>query len=112
MTKKLEEFISVEKVDLKWIFDHFRNYGIAGFLMYAAKHVAISPNISPIPYFNWFATIAFFIISIALFTLNFLHSIEALKVFNKNLPSKWIFIIFFLFWFLLMQQLLGIRLSA
>jgi len=112
MESKLGKFLAVDKVDLKWVFDHFRNYGIAGAILYAAKHAAVSPEVSPIPYLPAFTAVAFFLLSIALFALNFMQGMNALQAFNGKFLGKWFFLLGFVVWFLLMQQLLGVRLTA
>lgn len=109
---RIEKFLEAEKVDLKWLFDHFRNYGIAGALMYAAQHVLNKPSVSVIPHFNKFAATSFFFISIGLFIFNFVNGINAYKKHFGELPRFWVYLAGFVIWFMLMQELLGIRLSG
>lgn len=108
---KLESILSVEKVDLKWIFDHFRNYGIAGALMFAAHHTAqTAVPVSPIPYFNWFAATVYFVLSIALYSINFLQGIYAARNLLGSIP-KWAAVTLFVTWAMVMQELLGVRIG-
>lgn len=76
---RLMRFLDVERVDVKWLFDHFRNYGIAGALMLASQHVANKPSASVIPHFNDFAALAFALMSAALFIVNFIQGALRLK---------------------------------
>jgi hypothetical protein len=104
----LEAFLQVREVDMKWLFDHLRNYGIAGTLLYASRHVASRPSAFFIPHFNDFASAAFALISIVLFLLNFAHGgVAYKKCFGR--PRLWIYAVLSVVWFLLMAELMEVR---
>jgi hypothetical protein len=108
---KLMQFLAVDQVDLKWLFDHFRNYGIAGALMFASQHVLDKPSASVIPHFNQFASVTFFMLSALLFLLNFIHGGIAYK---KQFGSQrlWTYALLAITWFMLMEELMQTRVDG
>ena len=108
---RLMRFLEVGHVDVKWLFDHFRNYGIAGALMFASHHVAEKPSSSVIPHFNDFAAIAFALMSAALFIINFIQGGLAFKK-QFGRQSLWTYAILAIVWFMLMQALMETRTGA
>jgi hypothetical protein len=86
-----------KKVDLKFIFDHVRNYGIAATVMllgiYLAKHPETS--ITLIPSFDIFWAILLICIG---FLLNILNLVQAILILAK---LKLNIVIYFVFSFLL-----------
>lgn len=108
---KLLRFLEVGEVDLKWLFDHFRNYGIAGALMFASNHVAGKPSGSLIPHFNEFAAVAFAVMSAMLFILNFIHGgLAYKKQFGRQ--SMWTYAVLAIVWFMLMEALMETRVAV
>lgn len=108
---KLLQFLEVGEVDLKWLFDHFRNYGIAGALMFASNHVAGKPSGSLLPHFNEFASVAFAVMSAILFILNFIHGGLAFKK-QFGRQSMWTYAVLAIVWFMLMEALMETRIAV
>ncbi|MBK4735906.1 hypothetical protein [Noviherbaspirillum pedocola] len=107
----LYDFLQVREVDMKFLFDHIRNYGIAGTLMYASHHVNTRPSMSFIPHFGEFAAAAFAVISIFLFIINFLHGGVAYRM-RFGRPRLWIYAVLSVVWFLLMAELMELRVDT
>lgn len=112
----LEDAIKVERVDVKWIFDHFRNYGIAGGFAFAAKTMLHTSSPFPISCgiaIKIASAAIFGILSLVLFAINIFQGAEGLRVAcgGKYPFRKWPFVIAIIVWFLAMFQILGARLT-
>ncbi len=108
--ENLEALIAVDKLDSKWIFDHFKNYGVAAVFMLAAFSVPPNAPYMLIPYTGVVAAAVFFFVSICLFTLNFVQGMYAFQAIRGSpVPSGIIFVIVGQIWFISMQLLLFIK---
>ncbi len=112
----LEELLVVPNVDLKFIFDHFRNYAIAGAILFAAVRLAGgAPTVFMTPYFGKSVGVLFFLLSIALFTLNFIQGANAFFSVAGKPQNRWkaaSFVGAFTLWFFIAQELWSVQANA
>jgi hypothetical protein len=90
-TKTLKErFIEVsdQDINLKFLFDHLRNYIICGAVIFAAAQLMFGEKtISGIPYFGIVSGFILFIISYVFFWLNIFQGMHAASVCLKLKPT-------------------------
>jgi hypothetical protein len=99
-----------DQVDLKYIFDYFRNYLICGALFYAGN-VLITRGavVSKIPYFGFVAGWFFQVLAFVLFSLNFTHGQFAIRALAEKPIYRWLFIVINVFFFFALQELVAIK---
>lgn len=85
--------VDPQKIDLKFIFDHIRNYGIAATVMIAGAFLARHPEASTglIPSFDPFWSI--FLIFIG-FLLNILNLVQAIWILTKLKLHILVYVVF------------------
>lgn len=102
--------ICYDQVDLKYIFDHFRNYLICGALFYAGT-VLLNRGamIGKIPYFGFVAGWLFQVLAFVLFSLNFTHGQFAVRAITDKPFNHWVFAAFSVFLFFALVELVVVR---
>jgi hypothetical protein len=104
--------VDPKSVDLKFIFDHFRNYLICGALVFGSKALEKSEGFVSFPYFNTAASWLLLITGFLLFSLNFAHGLFALKAVTKSRINDWIYVLCSVLLFMTLTQVLGVRIGA
>ena len=99
-----------EDVDLKFVFDHFRNYLICCALAFGSKELAISDRVIMVPYMSGVASYVLGFLAFFLFSLNWTHGLFAVKAISKAPRiNETIYMVFTILLNLIFLQLLGIR---
>lgn len=112
MEKLAEQILRVrrEQVDLKFLFDHLRNYGICAAMFYAGNHIATSgAQISHSPYIASASAIIFQALAFMLFSLNFTHGLFAIRTLSEKPINQWLFSIFTVLSFYMLVELIGVK---
>lgn len=109
-----EQIFRVDRksVDLKFIFDHFRNYLICGALVLAGKVLETSESFVSFAHFNTAASWLLLFCGFLLFTLNFTHGLFAVKAVSKHKISDWLYVTFTVLLFMTLTQILGVRIGG
>lgn len=112
MEKLAEQFLLVkrEQIDIKFLFDHMRNYGICAAIFYAGNHIGTSgAQISHSIYIASAAAILFQALAFILFSLNFTHGLFVIRVLSDKPINQWIFTAFTVLSFYILLELIGVR---
>jgi hypothetical protein len=104
--------VDPKSVDLKFIFDHFRNYLICGALVFGSNALEKSESFMSFPHFNTAASWLLLIVGFVLFSLNFTHGLFALKAVSKHRINDWIYAVVTVLLFMTLTQILGVRIGA
>jgi len=92
--------VSDREINLKFLFDHMRNYLICGALMFAGVKVMFKQStFLELPYMSVIAGGMLFVIGYGLFWMNIFQGMFAVSVYGKLKPqnSPWLFIAFVVF---------------
>jgi hypothetical protein len=99
-----------EQIDIKFIFDHLRNYGICAAIFYAGNHIATNgAQISHSPLIASAAAIIFQFLAFVLFNLNFTHGLFAIRALSDKPINQWLFSIFTVLSFYMLSELIGVK---
>ena len=112
MEKLAEQMLHVrrEQVDIKFLFDHLRNYGICAAIFYAGNHIAANgAQISHSAYIASAAAIIFQLLAFVLFNLNFTHGLFAVRALSDKPINQWVFSVFTVLSFYILAELIGVR---
>ncbi len=112
MAKLAERILRVrrEQVDLKFLFDHLRNYGICAAMFFAGNHIAISgAQISHSAYIASATAIIFQTLAFMLFSLNFTHGLFAIRTLSDKPINQWLFSVFTVLSFYMLIELIGVK---
>jgi hypothetical protein len=112
MRKLSEQMFMVrrEQIDIKFLFDHLRNYGICAAIFYAGNHIAThGAQISHSAFIASAAAIIFQLLAFVLFNFNFTHGMFAVRALSENPINKWLFSIFYVLSFYILIELVGVR---
>jgi hypothetical protein len=99
-------------IDIKFIFDHFRNYLICGALVFASKVLEKSETLASFPNFNTAASWVLLLAGFLLFSFNFTHGLFAIRAVNGRRINDWLFAIFTVLLFMTLTQFLGVRVGG
>lgn len=112
MEKLAEQFLRVnrEQIDIKFMFDHLRNYGICAAIFYAGNHIGTSgAQISHSPVIASAAAVIFQALAFFMFSLNFTHGLFAIRALSDKPINQWIFSTFTVLTFYILLELIGVR---
>lgn len=98
-----------DQVDLKFIFDHLRNYGICAALFYAGEHVLnYGSRTSILPHFDLVSGWILKFMALWLFSLNFTHGLFAIRALSNKPLNQWLFAIVTVFLFFVVGELISV----
>lgn len=112
MGKLAEQILRVnrEQIDIKFIFDHLRNYGICAAIFYAGNYITTNgAQISHSAHIASAAAIIFQALAFILFSLNFTHGLFAIRALSDSPINQWVFSVFTVLAFYILLELIGVR---